>query len=222
MKVRYLGHSCVEIIGQHHILIDPDFMRDPEPGVEYIFVSHAHKDHIARIAELITGKILASADVCEIAVELGVTRDRIHPVKAGDKVANINILPGFSRVSDPIYNFFYFLFRRRFPEPGGTPLSVLIEDEATLLHIGDAHKIDLDVSPDILCLPWRTTPFGPNKYKQIVIDMAEQLSPEYVIPIHHDLPGTEADPAELNGRLKAEVLEGHDWYYFRQKQLIKG
>ena len=25
MKVRFLGHSCIEIIGYRHILIDPDF-----------------------------------------------------------------------------------------------------------------------------------------------------------------------------------------------------
>jgi len=43
MKIRYLGHSCVEIIGKHHILIDPDFTRDPLPDVEFICVSHAHK-----------------------------------------------------------------------------------------------------------------------------------------------------------------------------------
>lgn len=42
MKIRFLGHSCVEIVGKHHILIDPDFTRDPLPNVEYICVSHAH------------------------------------------------------------------------------------------------------------------------------------------------------------------------------------
>ena len=38
MKIRFLGHSCVEIVGKHHILIDPDFTRDPLPNVEYICV----------------------------------------------------------------------------------------------------------------------------------------------------------------------------------------
>ena len=53
MKARYLGHSCVEIIGTHHVLIDPDFTRNPEPGVEYICISHAHKDYIGRVAEVL-------------------------------------------------------------------------------------------------------------------------------------------------------------------------
>ena len=34
MKIRFLGHSCIEIMGLHHILIDPDFIREPEKGVE--------------------------------------------------------------------------------------------------------------------------------------------------------------------------------------------
>ena len=160
MRVRYLGHSCVEIMEHNHILIDPGFTRSPEPDVEYILVSHAHMDHITRIAEVPTGKVLASPDVCEIAVKLGIAKDRIYPVKAGDKVDNIQILPGYSMVNTPAYYFFYTLFRWRFPDPGGTPLSFLVEDEMSLLHGGDAHKAKLELSPDILCLPWRTTPFG--------------------------------------------------------------
>lgn len=219
MKVRFLGHSCIEIKGQHHILVDPDFTHNPDPGVEYILVSHAHMDHIARIAEIPTGFVVASPDVCEIAAKLGLPEERLKPVKVGDRVGNIQILPGYSRVNDPIYTFFYVLFRMRLPDPGGTPLSFLIEDEANLLHIGDAHEAPLSISPDILCLPWRKVPFGPKKYKKTVVRMANQFEAKYVIPIHHDLPGTEADPAELNGHLNAEVLNGTAWHHFSQKNL---
>jgi L-ascorbate metabolism protein UlaG (beta-lactamase superfamily) len=178
-------------------------------------------DHISRIAEVPTGKVLASADVCEIAVRLGIAEDRVCPVGAGDKVDNIQFLRGFSMVNSSVYFFFYTLFRGRFPDPGGTPLSFLVQDEISLLHVGDAHRVELGVNPDILCLPWRTTPFGSERYKRMTLTMVEQLSPKYVIPIHFDLPGTEADPAELNGRLHAEVLSGYDWYHFRQEQQVK-
>jgi len=87
-------------------------------------------------------------------------------------------------VSSPVYFFFYTLFRWRFPDPGGTPLSFLVEDEISLLHVGDAHRVELGVNPDILCLPWRTTPFGSERYKRMILTMVEQLSPKYVIPIH--------------------------------------
>ena len=221
MKVRYLGHSCVEIIGKHHILIDPDFTRSPEPGVEYICITHSHKDHIGRVAEVPSGLVLASPDVCEIAAELGVSRDRLKSVKPGKQVANIQILPGYSRGDDPVYKFFYILFRRRFPEPGGTPLSYLIKDEATLLHIGDAHDAPLQVRPDILCLPWRTTTFRANSYQQVLIRMANQFDAPSVLPVHHDSPYSEADPAELRGKINADVLESNGWHHFYQKKLVK-
>jgi len=221
MKIRYLGHSCVEIIGKHHILIDPDFTREFEPGVEYILVTHAHMDHIERISEVPDAYVVASEDVCDIAIEIGVSPSRTIPVKSGDQIANIQILPGYSMVNDPVYTFFYTIFRRRLPDPGGTPLSFFIQDEANLLHIGDAHIAPLPVQPDILCLPWRTTPFRAERYKKTVVQLAKQFASPYVLPVHHDLLNTEADPSELRERLDAEIMDGFDWYYFRQGQRVE-
>ena len=221
MKIRYLGHSCVEIIGKHHILIDPDFTRDPEPGVAYICITHAHKDHIGRVAEVPTGMILAAPDVCEIAAGMGVPRERLVPVQSGQQVANIQVLPGYSRTSDPVYTFFYVLFRRRMPDPGGTPLSFLVKDESTLLHIGDAYEAPLPVKPDILCLPWRKTPFWAERYQATLIQLANQFASPYVLPIHHDLPYSQANPQGLKGQLRAEILDGHGWYHFRQRRHVE-
>jgi len=214
MKVRYIGHSCVEIVGEHHILIDPDFVRQPDDGVDYICITHAHKDHIGRVAEVPAGYIVASSDVCEIAAGLGVGRERLMPVEPGQQIANIQILPGHSRVNDPVYSFFYMLFQRRRVEPGGTPLSFLVHDRASLLHIGDAHDAPLPVNPDILCLPWRTIPFRDEKYKDTLINMAKKFDPPYILPVHGDLSGSEANPDELDDRLHAEILKGSDWFYF--------
>jgi len=222
MKVRFLGHSCIEIIGQHHILIDPDFTRDPEPGVEYICITHAHKDHIGRVAAVPTGLVVAAPDVCEIAAGMGAPRQRLKPVVPGEQIANIQILPGYSRTNDPVYTFFYVLFRRRMPDRGGTPMSFLVNDACTLLHIGDAHEAPLPVTPDILCLPWRKTPFRPKRYQELLIRLAVQFGAPYVLPIHHDLPHTEADPADLRGRLKAEILDGPSWHIFEHGRLIRG
>ena len=218
MKVRFLGHSCIEIIGKHHILIDPDFIREPEKGVEYILVSHAHRDHIGRIAEISTGKVVASEDVCETAFDLGVSRDRLLPVSVGDQIENIRVLPGFSMVGGFVYSLFYFLFRWRLPDPGGTPLSFLIEDESTILHIGDEHKVELDITPDILCVPWRTTPFGPKKYKKQIAAMVRKLSPKCIIPIHFDIEGTEADIDELKEITTCKMLDGNGWYSVDEKK----
>ena len=221
MKIRYLGHSCVEITGKHHILIDPDFTRDPETSVEYVCITHAHKDHIGRVADVPNAIVLASADVCEIAAHLGVPRERLHPVTPGEQVANIQIRAGYSIANHPIDTFFYMLVRSRRPDPGGTPLSFLVQDEADLLHIGDAHEAPLSIHPDILCLPWRTTPFGPKRYKETLIKMANRFGARYILPIHYDLPGTEADPREIEGRVNAVVLDGHGWYGFQNKKKLE-
>lgn len=45
MKVRWLGNSCIEILGKRHFLIDPNFLVEPEKGVELVFVTHEHGDH---------------------------------------------------------------------------------------------------------------------------------------------------------------------------------
>jgi L-ascorbate metabolism protein UlaG (beta-lactamase superfamily) len=220
MKIRYLGHSCVEILGKHHILIDPDFTHPPLPDVEFICVSHAHKDHIGKIESVSSGLILAAPDVCEIAHKMGIHASRLKPVKVGEQIENIKILPGFSVVKDPMHIILNLFFRFRLPEPGGTPLSFLIQDEADLLHIGDAHEAPLTVRPDILCLPWRTTPFGSKRYKSTVIRTAKQFDAPYILPIHFDLPGTEASPLEIRERISATVLNGENWHRFHNKKEV--
>jgi len=220
MKIKYLGHSCVEILGKHHILIDPDFTHPPLPDVDFICVSHAHKDHIGKIASVPSGLILAAPDVCEIAHKMGIPESRLKPVKAGEQIENIKILPGFSAVNEPMYIVVNLFFRFRLPDPGGTPLSFLIQDEADLLHIGDAHEAPLTVHPDILCLPWRTTPFGSNRYKSTVIRTAKQFDAPYILPIHFDLPGTEASPLEIRERISATVLNGENWHSFHNKKEV--
>ena len=221
MKIRYLGHSCVEIIGKHHILIDPDFTRDPLPDVEFICVSHAHKDHMGKITAVPTGTVLASPDICEMARTMGISQSRLHPVVAGETIENIEILPGFSVVKDHAYTAMNLIFRRRLPEPGGTPLSYFIRDEADLLHIGDAHKVPLQVQPDVLCLPWRSTPFRAEMYKGMIVELAKQMAAPYILPIHYDLHGTEADPAELATRVDARVLSGDGWHSFKNRVEIQ-
>ena len=45
MRVRWLGNSCVEILGKEHFLIDPNFLVEPEDRVKLVFVTHEHPDH---------------------------------------------------------------------------------------------------------------------------------------------------------------------------------
>jgi len=173
------------------------------------------------VAQIPTGIILASQDVCDIALNLGVHSSRLQPVSAGERVDNIEILPGFSVVKDPVYFIVSLLFRFKIPDPGGTPLSFLIHDDADLLHIGDAHQFSPEIHPDILCLPWRTSPIGPKKYKSVVIEMAKRMEAHYILPIHYDLPGTEANPNELMHRIDSIILYGENWYTFENQELLE-
>ncbi len=45
MKLRWLGNSCVEIMDDKHILIDPNYIEEPKSGVEIVLVTHEHSDH---------------------------------------------------------------------------------------------------------------------------------------------------------------------------------
>ena len=220
LKVRYRGHSCVEIDGKHHVLIDPDFTRPPDPDVEYVCITHAHRDHIGRVAQLPAGIVVASPDVCEIAGRMGVPRDRLHPVEPGQQVGPIKVLPGYSPVDEFLYTLFSVAFRWRLPDPGGTPLSFLVMDEISLLHIGDAYRAPLAEKPDLFCLPWRTSPLRDRRYKAALIEMANQFLPRYILPIHYDLEHSLADPAEIDGRIGAVLLDGYDWHSFRNRELV--
>jgi len=219
MKVRFLGHSCIEIIGYRHILIDPDFIIEPEPGIEYICITHGHKDHIGRLPEIPTGVVVASPDVCQMAERMGISHHRLRPLQPGEQIANILALPGYSQTQGLVYTFLFLLLKWRKPEPATTPLSFLIRDDANLLHIGDAHKAPLDVKPDILCLPWRRAPLFTAHYKKVLVRTAKQVQASYVIPIHHDMPSTITDTSELSRQLESTILDEKRWYSFHQHRL---
>lgn len=210
MRVRWLGHSCIEILGKNHILIDPDYLREPLPDIDYIFITHGHEDHLGKVAEIQAGAVLAAKDVCEIARGQGVPMRRLFAVEPGDVVENVQVLVGYSTVGW-LSELWARLWGRRHKFPGGTPLSFLVEDDLSLLHIGDGVRAPKGVNPDILCLPYRRVPFWNERFERMLINLVEGLGPRYVIPIHHDIPLWEADPEDLQGRLNSELVIPIGW-----------
>jgi L-ascorbate metabolism protein UlaG (beta-lactamase superfamily) len=77
MKVKYFGHSCFSVnVSGKYLLFDPFITpNDLSKGInineikaDYIFVSHAHFDHIAdlmSIAHNTQAKIVAIWEICE-------------------------------------------------------------------------------------------------------------------------------------------------------------
>jgi L-ascorbate metabolism protein UlaG (beta-lactamase superfamily) len=221
MKVRYLGHFCVEIIGYRHILIDPDFTIEPESGIEYICITRGHKDHIGRLTEIRTGVVVASPDVCQIVEKMGISHHRLRPIRSGEQIANIVALPGYSQAQGLIYTFLPLLLNRMKLVPATIPLSFLIKDEANLLHFSIPQKAPSNVQPDILCLPWRRVPLFTNLYENMVVRIAKQFHAPYVIPLLREISFSTADSFELGRRLEATLLNEKRWYLFHQHQLKK-
>ncbi len=217
MRVRWLGHSCIEILGKNHILIDPDYLREPLPDIDYIFITHGHEDHLGKVAEIQAGTVLAAKDVCEIARGQGVPMQRLFAVEPGDVVDNVQVLPGYSTVGW-LSELWARLWGRRHKFPGGTPLSFLVEDDLSLLHIGDGVRAPKGVNPNILCLPYRRVPFWNERFEGMLIDLVEGLGPRYVIPIHHDIPLWEADPEDLRGLLNSKLVIPIEWVELAERR----
>lgn len=47
MYVRWLGNSCLEVIGKRNILIDPNYKVKPESVPDILLITHEHDDHFA-------------------------------------------------------------------------------------------------------------------------------------------------------------------------------
>ena len=198
MKIRWLGHSCIEIIGKKHILVDPDYLVEPMPDIDYICITHGHRDHFGKVAKFETGKIIASSDVCEIARKEGVKEERLIEAKPGDKIENIRVLKGYSPTG-----FFVELIGKLMDAgsdlPGGTPLAFIIEDDLSILHLGDGLKVDGNPSVDVLCLPYMR--FMTRK----AVKLANDINPKYIIPIHFDTPSS-VDPEKIRELVNTKVI----------------
>jgi L-ascorbate metabolism protein UlaG (beta-lactamase superfamily) len=49
VKCYFLGNACIEIIGgKDHLIIDPVFLSYPQKGIEKIFITHHHPDHVEK------------------------------------------------------------------------------------------------------------------------------------------------------------------------------
>ena len=49
VSCRFLGNACIEIISiQDHIIIDPVFLSAPQKGIEKVFLTHHHSDHVSQ------------------------------------------------------------------------------------------------------------------------------------------------------------------------------
>jgi L-ascorbate metabolism protein UlaG (beta-lactamase superfamily) len=96
MNVTYYGHACFSVqVGGKHLLFDPFITPNPlaksvDPkkiSADYIFVSHAHDDHIAdavKIAKRTEATVVANFELGEWFIKKGATQ--VHPINPGGVV----------------------------------------------------------------------------------------------------------------------------------------
>ncbi len=123
MKVRWLGNSCVEIFGEEHIVIDPNYVVEPEKGIDYVLVTHEHDDHfdLEKFKALDAKQLVAPEFVLE---QYGLEGIR---AEAGKEINGIKILESWCWGSKESYSYFYNGVLHpgdsaKFPDAGGIKL----------------------------------------------------------------------------------------------------
>ena len=123
MKVRWLGNSCIEIFGERHVLIDPNYIVEPEEGVEIVLVTHEHGDHFdpAKFGNLGVKEVFApKSTLDEYRLEGKV-------VKPGMDIDGIKVFESWCWKAKESVSYFYNGVLHsgdsaKFPEVGGVKL----------------------------------------------------------------------------------------------------
>jgi L-ascorbate metabolism protein UlaG (beta-lactamase superfamily) len=127
MRFRWLGEACVEIKGQHHLLIDPNYTVPPDPGIDLILVTHEHDDHFREEAKDLGAPLWAPRSAVE-TFDLEATI-----VAPGRRDGEIEVVPSFCYGSEESVGY-------------------LIHGDARLLHLGDSFRSP-QVTADVLFVP---------------------------------------------------------------------
>lgn len=209
MRLRYLGHSAVQLLaGDVEVLIDPFVTGNPKAvvGVDeldpsHIVVTHAHGDHWGDAAELArrTGAtIVSSAEIAGYARRLGVTG---HGMNTGGRhefsFGAVTFTQAFhsSSFDDGTY--------------GGMPMGVIVEMAGLrVYHAGDTALFsDMQLigrrGLDVALVPIGDNfTMGPDD----ALEAVKLLEPKLVIPIHYDtFPLIAQDGRAFASRVEAET-----------------
>ncbi len=104
MKVRWLGNAALEVFGEQHILIDPNFTVEPSKEADLVLLTHEHDDHFSLEDYRKFGK---RAELYAPALSLekfDVEGDSVTP---GDEISGIKVLDCDCYGSDESVSYFY-------------------------------------------------------------------------------------------------------------------
>jgi len=127
LAIRWLGNSCIEIKNRKHILIDPNFIAEPEGVADMILITHEHDDHFSPRAISYGKRIFAPKPAIKTF------NIQAEEVREGMKIENVLVVKSFCWKSE--YSVGY-----------------LIEDEFKILHLGDSFK-SMGIETDLIFTP---------------------------------------------------------------------
>lgn len=196
MRLKWLGHSAVLLTGTKRVMIDPFLTGNPvvrvEPeereGLDYIAVTHDHRDHIGDAEALAKANGSPVVAVDDLAVSLQ---------KRGVKGIGMNVggRVGLNGVS-------FTMVQAVHSSSLGVPVGFIVEmDGIRVYHAGDTalfggmSLIGERYRPTVLLLPI------DGRYNMDIIDAVravELIKPSLAIPFHYNTwPSVAADPWEF-------------------------
>lgn len=186
MKLTYLGHSAFEIVTSgHKILIDPFLVKSPNydiSGVEEIFVTHAHSDHLGsaiEIAKKTGARITGIFELANHCSKYGVKTNGIGLGAWMDfEWGRVIAVPAFhsSSFSDGSY--------------GGCPCGFIFNiEDRTIYHAGDTSlNSEMKVIGEVYEPDAAMLPIGGTYTMDIeaAVTASEWLGVSAVIPMHYN------------------------------------
>jgi len=104
MKVRWLGNAALEVFGDKHILIDPNFTVEPLEEPKLVLLTHEHDDHFSPEDYSKLGK---QVELYAPALSLEKFDVEGTAVTPREKIWNIDVLDCDCYGSDESVSYFY-------------------------------------------------------------------------------------------------------------------
>ena len=193
MKVNYLGHSCVQLdINGTYVVFDPFITGNPlashidimDIQADYIFLSHAHGDHVADLGvmqKVTQAQVVAIVETAEWAESIGVPKDKITGINFGGTIQT-----AFGSVK-----MVYALHTNSTPDGGygGLPAGYLLEADGKRVYFAGDTALTLEMQLladkpiDVAFLP-----IGGHFTMDVedAIKAANLINCKHIIGIHYD------------------------------------
>jgi len=193
MEISYLSHSCFKIVTNDlHIIFDP-FISPNESATsikvddlkaDYIFLSHAHADHIADVEKIYASNQATLVSNWEIITwyQNKKNYDRVHPMNHGGKwkfdFGTVKMVNAVHSSSFPDGTY------------GGNPAGFVFESEGiTFYYAGDtALSYDMQLIKEDYSIDFAFMPIGDNFTMDIgdALKAAEFVGTSKIIAMHFD------------------------------------